>query len=336
MEIGLDAGQWLPVAFMALMGLSVLAYVVLDGFDLGVGVLASRASPEQRDRMIASIGPFWDANETWLVLGVGILLVAFPTAHGIVLGALYLPVAAMLAGLILRGVAFDFRAKSDPGRKPLWDRAFVAGSALASASQGYMLGRFVLGFRPGLEAELFAGLVAACVVAAYAFIGASWLVIKTEGTLQRRAVGWGRRSLWLTALGAVAISAATPLVSDRVFARWFSFPETLWLAPVPLVTAVLFVLAERALARLEGGGDRGARVPFAAAAGIFCLCFLGLAYSFWPYVVPERLTMWEAASAPESLLIVFVGAAVVLPAIVGYTVFVYRVFAGKAQPLSYD
>ncbi len=331
-----DPGYWLPVAFMALMGVSVLAYVVLDGFDLGVGMLASRAHPAQRDPMVSSIGPFWDANETWLVLGVGILLVAFPRAHGVVLGALYLPVALMLTGLILRGVAFDFRTKAGLAQKPLWDGAFVGGSFLAAISQGYMLGRYVLGFESGAAAELFALLVAVCVVAAYAFIGAAWLVLKTEGALQRRSVSWARATLGLTAIGAVAISAATPLVSERVFDRWFGWPETLLLLPVPLLTAGLFAVAWRALRRLGAGDAGGAWVPFGAAAGIFALCFVGLAYSFWPYVVPERLTMWEAASAPESLILILVGALMVLPMIIAYTVYVYRVFRGKARPLSYE
>ena len=332
----LAQGGWLPVAFMALMGCSVLAYVILDGFDLGVGLLSPLATEEERDRMVASIGPFWDANETWLVLGVGILLVAFPRAHGLVLGAVYLPVAMMLVGLILRGVAFDFRAKADARQKPLWDRAFIAGAYLAAVSQGYMLGRYVLGFRAGAEAQAFALLVAACLVAAYAFIGAAWLVIKTEHALQRRAVDWARRCLGLTALGAVAISSATPLVSPYVFERWFSLPAMLWLLPVPVATAVLILVSRRALVRLPSRDDRGAWLPFACGAGIFTLCFAGLAYSFWPYVVPDRLTMWEAASAPESLLIIFMGSAAVLPVIVGYTVYVYRVFGGKARALSYD
>ena len=331
-----DPGYWLPVAFMALMGLSVLAYVVLDGFDLGVGMLACRARPSERDPMVSSIGPFWDANETWLVLGVGILLVAFPRAHGLVLGALYLPVAFMLVGLILRGVAFDFRAKAGHAQKPFWDRAFIGGSALAALSQGYMLGQYVLGFERGAAAEIFSLLVAVCVVAAYAFIGAAWLVLKTEGELQRRSVSWAQRMLWLTALGVIAISVVTPIVSERVFERWFGWPETLLLLPMPALTTALFAVAWRALRRLHAGGQRGASVPFIAAAGIFATCFLGLAYSFWPYVVPERLTMWDAASAPESLMLILIGAAVVLPMVIGYTIFTYRVFRGKARALTYD
>ena len=327
---------WLPVAFLVLMGVSVLAYVCLDGFDLGVGALLALAEPEQRDTMVASIGPFWDANETWLVLGVGILLVAFPTAHGMVLSALYLPVALMLVGLILRGVAFDFRAKAGSAQKPWWDRAFIGGSLLASVSQGYMLGAYVIGLQGGPAGIAFGLLVGLCLTAAYAFIGAGWLVLKTEHALQRCAVGWARRALWLTVLGVAAISLTTPMVSEHVYERWFRLPEMLLLAPIPLLTATLLALAWHVLGRLPEAGERHAWVPFAAAVAVFVLCFLGLAYSFYPYVVPDRLTVWQAASAPESLLLIFIGSVVVLPVIVGYTVFMYRVFGGKTRALSYD
>ena len=327
---------WLPVAFLVMMGLSVLAYVCLDGFDLGVGVLLGLAEPAQRDTMVASIGPFWDANETWLVLGVGILLVAFPAAHGLVLSTLYLPVALMLAGLILRGVAFDFRAKAGAVNKPWWDGAFIGGSLLASLAQGYMLGAYVIGFEAGLAGVGFGLLVALCLTAAYAFVGACWLVMKTEDSLQRRAVRWAQRALWLTVLGVAAISLATPVVSEHVFARWFRLPEILLLAPVPLLTAALLGAAWFTLGRLPLPGDRFAWLPFVCATAVFALCFLGLAYSFYPYVVPERLTAWEAASAPESLWVIFLGAAVVLPVIVAYNVFVYRVFRGKTRGLSYE
>ena len=177
----------LPVIFMGLMGLAMLVYVVSDGYDLGVGMLMHRASDAEKDVMIASIGPFWDANETWLVLGVGLLLIAFPKAHGLVLGELYLPVALMLVGLILRGVAFDFRVKGRSRHKPTWDRLFFAGSALAAAAQGWMLGRYVSGFGQGWNYPLFAAAIALALPMAYVLLGACWLVMKTEGELQQRA-----------------------------------------------------------------------------------------------------------------------------------------------------
>jgi cytochrome d ubiquinol oxidase subunit II len=331
---------WLPLAFFAVMGLAMLAYVVLDGFDLGVGILFPASPMDDQDRMIAAIGPFWDANETWLVLGVGVLLVAFPYAHGEILGALYLPVTLMLIGLILRGVAFDFRVKARAQHKPLWNRAFFAGSLLAALAQGYMLGLLVMGFDTGLAAQAFAAMIACCLAACYALLGAGWLIIKSKGALQRNAVGWARRALWLTALGILAISVATPLLSERIFAKWFHLPWIVLLAPVPLVTAALFLTVERSLRRLPHrlaqGNEYGVWVPFAGTVGILLLASYGLAYSLFPYLVVERITLWEAAAAPESLLIVFVGTLVVLPLMVAFNVFVYRVFGGKLEALRYD
>jgi len=329
-------GHTLPLIFAALMGISILAYVILDGYDLGVGMLMVGVDRPDRDRMVATIGPFWDANETWLVLGIGLLLVAFPAAHGIVLTALYLPVALMLLGLTLRGVAFEFRVKAQQHHQNLWDIAFVAGSTLASLTQGYMLGRYVMGFRPGVEAEIFALLSAFGLAAAYAFVGATWLIAKTEGELQKRAVRWARATLILTALGILVVSVATPLVSDRIFERWFTFPNIIGLAPIPLMTAALFAALWVFLARMPRADHSLDLVPFLGAVGLFALGFLGLAYSFYPYVVPERLTIWQAASAPESLLIILIGALFVLPMILGYTVFSYYVFRGKASELRYD
>ena len=326
---------WLPVAFAVLMGLSVLLYVVLDGYDLGVGILSGTVQGEHRDRMIASIGPFWDANETWLVLAVGLLLVAFPQAHGAILGELYLPVAGLLLGLILRGVAFEFRAKSAVGHKVWWDRAFVAGSMLAALMQGYMLGLYIVGFERTPANVSFAILTALCLVAGYSFIGATWLIMKTEGDLQRRAVAWARGTLLLSGVGMVTVSVVTPLVSERIWDKWLSLPNFVLLAPIPLVTAALFVALGVVLRHLPTRTDRFCWLPFAGAVGIFMLGFHGLAYSFFPYVVPDKLTVWQAAAAPESLMIIFVGALVVLPIIAAYSAFAYRIFWGKATDLRY-
>lgn len=328
---------WLPLAFMGLMGASLLAYVVLDGYDLGVGILMRRADDVgQRDRMVASIGPFWDANETWLVLGVGLLLVAFPKAHGVILGELYLPATLMLVGLVLRGVAFDFRTKAHAGHRPWWDRAFYAGSVLAAFSQGVMLGRYVTGFDTGLLAWAFAAFVGAAVVAGYALLGAGWLLMKTEGALQRRAAAWARGSLRLTLAGIAAISIATPLVSERIFDKWFSFPNLLLLAPVPLLTVLLAALVWLALRHQPRADDRFCWVPFAGTTGIFVLAFLGLAYSMLPYLVVDRLTAWQAAASTEALWVIFLGAVVVLPTIAAYSAWAYWVFRGKARDLSYS
>ena len=324
----------LPVIFMALMGLAMLAYVVLDGYDLGVGLLLPRASDAEKDTMIASIGPFWDANETWLVLGVGILLIAFPKAHGMVLTAMYLPVALMLVGLILRGVAFDFRVKARDDHKPLWNRAFFAGSGLAAVSQGWMLGHYITGLQPGGWSDAFAAATALLLPAAYVLLGASWLIMKTEGELQRRARDWARIAWPPLVLGMGLISVATPWVSATVRERWFSMPEFIALLPIPLATVVA-LLAIRWLLGSERVLGRWCAAPFVGVVSVFLLGFVGLAYSLYPYVVMDRITIWEAASATESLAIIAIGCAITVPAIIGYTVFAYRVFWGKASALKY-
>jgi cytochrome bd ubiquinol oxidase subunit II len=325
----------LPVIFLALMGFSMLMYVVLDGYDLGVGMWMPRATPGEQDLMVASIGPFWDANETWLVLGVGVLLIAFPIAHGMILGALYLPVAAMLIGLILRGVAFDFRVKAHDRHKPLWNRLFFAGSAVASVAQGWMLGRYVTGFAEGWPATAFAALIAAALPAAYMLIGACWLVMKTEGELQRKAVRWGRR-VWLpVVVGIVAISLATPLASPTVRGKWFVLPELIALSVIPLATAAALFGIRMLLKRSERVTGTWCWVPFALTVGVFLIAAAGLAYSVFPYVVIDRVDVWQAASSAASLKVILVGVAISVPAILAYTVFAYRIFSGKARPLGY-
>ena len=327
---------YLPLIFVALMALSMLVYVVLDGYDLGVGMLVPLADDAGKNRMVASIGPFWDANETWLVLGVGLLLVAFPVAHGVILGALYLPVAVMLIGLILRGVAFDFRAKAHDDHRPLWNALFFAGSLVASLAQGWMVGRYVLGFQDGAAAWLFAAFIALALAAGYALLGATWLLMKLEGGLVRRAAHWGWWALWLTGLGIAAVSIATPMVSPRIFAKWFTVPAFFLLLPVPLLTAVLFAVCESHLRRIRRGVAGRDWVPFAAAVAMFVLAFAGLGYSLWPYLVVDRIVYTEAAAAPGSLKIILAGAAETLPMLVGYTVFAYRVFWGRSTELSYE
>jgi len=327
----------LPVIFAILMGFSILVYVVLDGFDLGVGLLMPFASDDEKDVMIASIGPFWDANETWLVLAVGLLLVAFPAAHGAILTALYLPVFVMLLGLILRGVAFEFRGKTATLRgKRRWNAAFVIGSLLASLSQGYMLGVYIMGLQTTSTTTGFAMLTALSLTGAYAFIGATWLVMKTESDLQRRAVVWARRGLPGVVVGLGCISLVTPLVSARIFDKWFSLPEFAFLLPLPLMSAGLVGVIWLALRHLPDRKDQWCWVPFVASSVLFTLGFAGMAYSFYPYVVPEQLTIYDAASAPESLFLILIGACIVIPIIIAYTALAYTVFRGKATQLSYE
>ncbi|MEW5249801.1 cytochrome d ubiquinol oxidase subunit II [Microbulbifer sp. 2201CG32-9] len=329
--------DWLPVIFIGLMGLAVLIYAILDGYDLGVGILLPMQTQDepQRDTMIASIGPFWDANETWLVLAIGILLIAFPSAHNLILMKLYIPVAIMLIGLIMRGVAFDFRAKAAVDRKLTWDRVFKAGSLLTALTQGYMLGQYVMGFNHSWQALLFSGLSALGVTAAYTYIGAAWLVMKTEGELQVRAVRWARRAGRSTLLGVVAVSAINPLVNPDVFDRWFTYPLVMFVLLIPTLCFAAFVANDRLLKRLPKENDRYCRTPFLLTAGIFLLCFTGLAFSFFPDIVPGKLDIWAAASAPESLAFILVGAVIVVPVILAYTAFSYYVFFGKTTDLNY-
>jgi cytochrome d ubiquinol oxidase subunit II len=327
--------DFLPVIFMGLMGLSMLIYVVSDGYDLGVGMLMHRATAEEKDMLVASIGPFWDANETWLVLGIGILLIAFPRAHGLVLTELYLPVALMLVGLILRGVAFDFRVKAKASRKPMWDRLFFAGSLVASVAQGWMLGRYVSGFGWGAwNYPVFAAAIAAALPAAYVLLGACWLVMKTEGELQAKAVEWAKLAWWPVVVGMVLISLATPWISETVRERWFTLPALIALMAIPLMTGLALFTARVLLDHPIVRGELS-WLPFVLLMGMFVLGFLGLAYSIYPYVVIDRLTIWQAASSPAALKVILVGVAISVPAIVAYTIFSYRVFRGKATELKY-
>lgn len=327
---------WLPFAFAGLMGLSILIYVVLDGFDLGVGVLFPFADNDEKDAMIAAIGPFWDANETWLVLAVGLLLVAFPSAHGEILTALYLPVAIMLIGLILRGVAFEFRVKAPAAYKRLWNNAFFAGSLMTSLAQGFMLGLYVMGLEWTAVNLGFSLLTAVFLTVGYSFIGATWVIHKNTDALQLKAIGWAKRGIWGLILGVGAISLATPFVSDRIFDKWFSYPSILYLAPLPIASGALILALWLMLRRMPFDRDRLNWLPFAAATALWTLAYGGMAYSFYPYVVPEKQTIYEAASAPESLFIILVGSLFVLPAIMGYTLLSYWVFRGKARDLTYD
>ena len=325
----------LPLVFTILMGLAILAYVVLDGFDLGVGMLLPAANHDEQNLMVASIGPFWDGNETWLVLGIGLLLAAFPVAHGVILGAMYLPVVAMLIGLMFRGVAFELRLKALGWHRELWNGLFWFGSFLAAFAQGVMLGRYITAFESGFGYLLFALVVGASLCGSYVLLGATWLVLRTEGELQKKAVAWSRWGLLWLALGVAAVSIATPLVSATVRAKWFDFPETLALMLLPATSVAAGVLLWVALARVARGVAGADWLPFAATVAIYVLAFAGLAYSLFPYIVMDRITIWEAAAHPSALKVLLGGTLVVLPFIVAYTVFSYRVFRGKTREPHY-
>ncbi len=330
-----QASVWLPLFFFVAMGIAMLSYVVLDGYDLGIGMLLNRGTDADKDMMIASIGPFWDANETWIVLGVGLLLVAFPLAHGQILTELYLPVAVMLLGLILRGVSFDFRVKVNIEQKPLWNLLFYLGSLIASVSQGIMIGRLIVGFDSGVLGWLFSLLVGLCLPAGYVLLGSAWLILKTEGSLQQKAFRWAKKSLWLTGLGIALVSLATPYFSPEIMHKWFAWPQIIWLSPIPVATGILFLLTHRFINALEQKSIQQEWLPFACVVAIFWLAFFGIAYSIFPYVIISKVTLWQAAAATESLWVIFWGAIVVLPTILGYTLFSYRIFKGKATALTY-
>ncbi len=326
--------QIIPLIFMGLLGFALFIYVVLDGFDLGVGMLMHRANPEERNTMVASIGPFWDANETWLVLGIGILLIAFPKANSIILGNLYIPVAFMLIGLIMRGVAFDFRVKARAEHQLSWNYVFIIGSGLASATQGWMLGRYVTGFAEGWQFTLFAFAIALAVPATYTLLGACWLLLKTEGELQVKATRWAKLAWVPVVLGMILISLATPWVSTVVRDRWFTLPQFIGLLPIPLATATALIALRWVLNMPRVRADL-CWLPFALLIGALVMGALGLAYSLYPYAVIGQMTVWEAASSTEALNVILIGAAVAIPAIFGYTIFAFWVFRGKVRELTY-
>ncbi|MES2677660.1 MAG: cytochrome d ubiquinol oxidase subunit II [Pseudomonadota bacterium] len=327
--------QIMPIIFAALMGVAILVYVILDGYDLGVGMLMFKANQKEKDVMISTIGPFWDANETWLVLAVGLLLVAFPSAHGVVLNQLYLPTALMLLGLILRGVAFDFRAKAKDHHKNLWDFSFTFGSLLTALTQGYMLGLYIVGFERNLITIAFSVLVGICLAASYCFIGSVWLILKTEGELQKKSIKLTSIFLWWTTLGMALISIATPLVSPRIAEKWFSFPNFFWLLPIPIFAGALILFLHYFLKTLPRKNDAKCWLPFLIAMIIFLLGFIGIAYSFYPFIIPGQMTIWQAASAPQALKLILIGTLIVLPAILIYTFFVHKIFWGKTRELTY-
>lgn len=326
----------LPFIFAGLLGVSILLYVILDGFDLGIGILCLRAPAEHRPQLLASIGPFWDANETWLVLSVGILLIAFPVAHGMILSQLYLPVALMLLGIILRGVAYELCIKSEELKRKLWEKTFFIGSLLTALCQGFMLGLYTTGLTKNPVTISFSLMTALCLVAGYQYIGGAWLILKTSGDVQKIAVAWAKKSLVLVAIGMVAISLATPFASPRIFHKWFDFPQIIPLSLFPLTSLLIFVMLMKILAQLPKPEDRHAWVPFAGGVALFVLSFCGLAYSFIPYIVPEKITIAAAAAAPASLKLTLIGVLCVLPAIFLYTIFVHRVFRGKIHDLSHE
>ena len=328
----------LTVAWALLLAFAVYVYVVLDGFDLGIGILYP-AFPAKRDRdlLMNSVAPVWDGNETWLVLGGGGLFAAFPLAYAIILPAVYPPAIAMLLALIFRGVAFEFRWRAV--RRPtrwFWDVAFFGASLVAAVSQGVILGALLQGIE--VDARAYGGgwldwlspfslLCGAGVACGYALLGACWLNLKTEGDVQHRARALARRFGLLTVAAIVAVSLATPFLEAAYYERWFTWPSLLVTAPVPILVALFVLLLARSLA-----GEGRDWAPFVLSLALFGLCFAGLGLSMWPYVIPTEVTLWDAASPFKSQLFMFVGAVVLVPVILAYTGYAYWVFRGKLDP----
>ncbi|MFM7084684.1 MAG: cytochrome d ubiquinol oxidase subunit II [Hyphomicrobium sp.] len=329
-----DLSYWLPLIWVGLLAVAVILYVILDGFDLGIGILFPFYKHEDdRDIMMNSVAPFWDGNETWLILGGGGLFVAFPTAYGVIMSGFYLPILIMLLALVLRGVAFEFRWVAKPKHK-IWDISFAGGSITAAFMQGVILG----GLLHGLPVEngmfsghvlgwmnLFPFFVGLATVCGYALLGATWLIMRTEGEVADDAREQAKFLLIMVGISLCVISIWTPFAEPRIWERWFSIPNFFFLSPVPILTALTVFLTWRGLI------GKHENVPFVGTIFLFLLGFIGLAVSTLPYLVPPSLTIWEAAAHPSSQLFMLVGTSVLLPIILAYTAFVYWTFRGKVR-----
>lgn len=328
----------LTIIWAFIIAFAVFAYVVMDGFDLGIGIIfPALGRGAERDKAMNSVAPVWDGNETWLVLGGGGLLAAFPLAYAIILPAIYPPIIAMLLGLVLRGVAFEGRWR-DPNHQPFWDFAFTAGSFVAAFAQGVTLGALLQGVE--VEGRAYAGgwldwlsaysvLTGIGTVIGYGLLGSTWLIMKTEGPVQDHAfrMSWKLFPATLLALGAVSLY--TPFLEAEYFARWFTFPSVLFSAQVPLLVAVIAFLLFRALQK------RHDYAPFLLTLALFLLGMIGLGISMFPYVVPDEVTIWDAATHPSSQLFMLVGTLFIVPLIIGYTAWAYWVFRGKVGDEGY-
>jgi len=329
----MNALNFVPV-WTLILGAGIFFYVLLDGFDLGVGMLYN-FMPDTRSRNLVmnAIAPVWDGNETWLVMGGVALLAAFPLAFAILIPALYFPILVMLLALVFRGVAFEFRFR-DVEHKTFWDHGFFYGSLIATMAQGMMLGAFIQGFK--VEGRAFAGgpldfftpfsvLTGIALVFGYALLGAGWLVLKTEDDIQARARRYGRVCLAGVVIGIVVVSLWTPLANDAVFSRWFSWPNILILSPVPVATALVAWATRRALSGASQAGG------FIGAVGLFALSYIGITISLFPLIVPHHYTLMQAASPPGTQAFLLVGTLFLLPVILFYSGWSYWVFRGKVR-----
>jgi cytochrome d ubiquinol oxidase subunit II len=325
----------LPLIWYALIIIAVLLYILLDGFDLGVGILFPFApSDTSRDRMMNSIAPFWDGNETWLVLGGGGLFAAFPLAYSILMPALYIPIIIMLLGLIFRGVAFEFRFKASDRTRVVWDYAFHFGSLTAAFMQGVIIGALVQGV--AVEGRRFAGgafdwlnaysvMSGVALVFGYALLGATWLVMKTEAITQQWARKCAAYALGYVGLFLAIVSISMPVMNPGIRALWWSLPNFFFLLPIPTASLVLIILIWRDL-------HTGREVrPFLLSLGVFLTAYLGLGISLWPFAVPFAITFRQAAAAAPSQSLLLVGTLILLPLVLGYTAYCYYLFRGKSS-----
>jgi cytochrome d ubiquinol oxidase subunit II len=327
----------LSLIWFVIIVFATLMYIVMDGFDLGIGILFPAVrNPEDRDVMVNTVAPVWDGNETWLVLGGAALFGAFPLAYAVIIDALTIPLTLMLIGLIFRGVAFEFRFKATPAHRPFWDKAFIGGSLLATFTQGVVVGAVINGFPVTDRAysggpfdwftpfNLFCGLG---LVVAFALLGASWLVMKSENPLQKRMRQLSKRLLVALLLVIAIISLWTPLAHAAIADRWFTLPNLFFLLPVPALVIVLSLWQWRSL-----NNPRSHNLPFVLTLGLVFLGFSGLGISIWPYIIPPSITLWQAAAPPQSQGFMLVGALLIIPNILVYTFWSYYVFRGKVQP----
>lgn len=325
------------IVWFVIIVFATLMYIVMDGFDLGVGILfPTTQDAEERDVMVNSVAPVWDGNETWLVLGGAGLFGAFPLAYAVITDALTIPLTAMLIGLIFRGVAFEFRFKATPSHRPFWDKAFIGGSYLATFSQGVVVGAVINGFSvmdrtySGGPFDWFTPFNLFCgigLTVAYGLLGSTWLVMKSEDPLQAHMRRVSKGLLLALVAIIVIISLWTPINHPRVAERWFSWPNIAFLLPVPVLVVVLSGYLWRSLNQATHHAQ-----PFILTLGLIFLGFSGLGISLWPYIIPPDVTLWQAAAPSESLGFMLVGAGLIIPIILIYTFWSYYVFRGKVQP----
>jgi cytochrome d ubiquinol oxidase subunit II len=319
-----DPAFWMPLVLGGLLFRVILAGTVFDGFDLGVGILIQLAPAAERGRMMGLLSPWRDANEFWLLLGIGLFAAAFPVAWGAVLGQLYGPLCVMLVGNVLRSVSFEFRIRARTDAKPQWVFGFWFGSVLTAFGQGLTLGRIATGYQTVSGYGWFTAFVGLCAVATYILLGATWLVMRVRGDLQRRAVNWARHAVRWTAAGMVAIAVTLGLANAGIFYKWSNLEHlalavTLWAAML-----LLFVIIEMTLARLPSRIQRGAFAPFLCCVGLIVLMLVGLAFSLFPYLILDDMTIWDGAAATDSLRLAMMGAGIGVPVALVFNLLAYR------------